>query len=78
MTTPYIEVSTLTCPNCGYAREETMPVDVCQFFYECESCGTMLRPEKGDCCVYCSYGSVKCPMEQMADQGLNFMDTIDK
>jgi hypothetical protein len=21
----------------------------------------MLRPEAGDCCVYCTYGSVKCP-----------------
>ena len=20
-----------------------------------------LKPKKGDCCVYCSYGNVKCP-----------------
>jgi hypothetical protein len=25
--------STLTCPNCGYRKEEIMPTDACQFFY---------------------------------------------
>ena len=38
-----------------------MPTDSCQFFYECISCKTLLRPKRGDCCVFCSYGSVKCP-----------------
>lgn len=53
--------STLTCPYCGHSKTETMPTDACQFFYECESCKTVLRPIVGDCCVYCSYGTVKCP-----------------
>ncbi|MGC9354704.1 MAG: GDCCVxC domain-containing (seleno)protein [Mariniphaga sp.] len=38
--------------------------DGCQFFYECENCKTVLRPKSGDCCVYCSYGTVKCPSKQ--------------
>jgi len=38
-----------------------MPTDACQWFYECERCKTMLRPKAGDCCVYCSYGTNKCP-----------------
>jgi hypothetical protein len=38
-----------------------MPTDACQYFYECTGCGTLLRPKKGDCCVFCSYGSVPCP-----------------
>ena len=38
-----------------------MPIDSCQFFYECTNCGKILKPNDGDCCVYCSYGSVKCP-----------------
>jgi hypothetical protein len=38
-----------------------MPTDACQFFYECSNCKTLLRPKPGDCCVFCSYGSVKCP-----------------
>ena len=53
--------SVLTCPECGHARQEQMPTDACQFFYECRSCHTVLRPRLGDCCVFCSFGSVKCP-----------------
>lgn len=25
-------------------------------------------PQSGDCCVFCSYGSVKCPPQEL-DQG---------
>lgn len=57
--------STITCPNCGYQKVETMPVDSCQYFYECENCKTVLKPQPGDCCVYCSYGTVKCPPIQL-------------
>jgi hypothetical protein len=42
-----------------------MPTDACQFFYECERCKTVLRPLAGDCCVFCSYGSIACPPVQM-------------
>jgi hypothetical protein len=56
--------SELGCPVCGFAKRETMPTDACQFFYECASCKTLLRPQPGDCCVFCSYGSVKCPSMQ--------------
>ena len=57
--------STITCPNCGAQKEETMPTDSCQYFYQCEVCNTILKPLPGDCCVYCSYGSAKCPPIQM-------------
>ena len=53
--------STITCPNCNHQKEEIMPTDACEFFYECEQCHTLLKPKKGDCCVYCSYGTVPCP-----------------
>ncbi|WP_081630065.1 GDCCVxC domain-containing (seleno)protein [Thiomonas sp. FB-6] len=56
--------SLLTCPQCGFATLATMPTDSCQFFYECEQCKTVLRPLPGDCCVFCSYGSVPCPPVQ--------------
>jgi hypothetical protein len=56
--------SVLTCPHCGFARQETMPTDACQFFYECSHCKALLRPHPGDCCVFCSYGSVQCPPVQ--------------
>jgi hypothetical protein len=56
----------ITCPKCGERRRETMPHDACQFFYECRGCGTVLRPLPGDCCVFCSYGTVKSPPAQAA------------
>jgi hypothetical protein len=43
-----------------------MPVDACLFFHVCAACGVMLRPKPGDCCVFCSYGSVPCPPVQEA------------
>ena len=57
--------SALTCPECGHIKNEQMPTNACQFFYECEQCKTLLRPKAGDCCVFCSYGSVKCPPVQL-------------
>ena len=61
-----ILASTVTCPICGTAKVETMPTDACQIFYECTGCSAMLRPKLGDCCVFCSYGSVPCPPIQQA------------
>ncbi|MCI5107364.1 MAG: hypothetical protein MRY76_11670 [Pseudomonadales bacterium] len=59
---PDIELqSILTCPNCGAAHDEVMPTDSCLFFYSCASCGSLFKPKTGDCCVFCSYGTVPCP-----------------
>jgi rubredoxin len=52
--------ATLTCPVCGFAKQETMLIDACQVRYRCTRCGVMRHPMQGDCCVYCS-GSVPCP-----------------
>ena len=49
--------SILTCPECSHQKAEEMPTDACQFFYECENCRAVLKPNKGDCCVFCSFGS---------------------
>ena len=61
MAQPLVLQSQLTCPACGHRQTETMPTDACQYFYECPQCHTVLKPHAGDCCVFCSYGSVKCP-----------------
>ncbi|MEE8044372.1 MAG: GDCCVxC domain-containing (seleno)protein [Thermodesulfobacteriota bacterium] len=53
--------SIIKCPECGFEKKETMPTNSCEFFYECTKCKAMLKPKAGDCCVFCSYGSVKCP-----------------
>lgn len=59
--------SEITCPNCGNKKTELMPESSCQFFYECELCGSILKPQPGDCCVFCSYGTVPCPPVQNSD-----------
>jgi hypothetical protein len=56
--------SVLTCPSCGAQSFEEMPADACVYFFECTSRHTRLRPKTSDCCVFCSYGSVKCPPVQ--------------
>jgi hypothetical protein len=58
--------SVLTCPHCTMAKSETMPTDACRYFYVCTGCGAKLRPKPGDCCVFCSYGTVPCPPVQAA------------
>lgn len=57
-------LSTITCPHCGFEKRETMPVDSCRIVYECSHCKAAVTPKKGDCCVFCSYGSRSCPSKQ--------------
>ena len=61
--------SPITCPECGFQREETMPTDACQCYWECPSCHCLVRPRRGDCCVYCSFGTVPCPPVQESGKG---------
>jgi hypothetical protein len=61
--------STLTCPQCGHVKTETMPTDACQWFYECEGCHVLLKPRPGDCCVFCSIRRRALPADTRARQG---------
>ena len=56
--------SEITCPVCGHKVVELMPEDSCAHFYECKNCKVILKPKKGDCCIFCSYGTVPCPSRQ--------------
>jgi hypothetical protein len=60
--------STITCPDCGHRAIEIMPTDACQYFYDCKACSALLKPKPGDCCVFCSYGSMPCPSIQTGGQ----------
>ena len=63
--TDIIHTSVLTCPHCGTRHLETMPEYSCAISYQCAGCGAVLRPLPGDCCIYCSYGSLPCPAIQI-------------
>ncbi len=75
-----MRTSTITCPACGAHATETMPTAACQVLYVCAQCGAHRRPQPGDCCVFCSYGSVPCPplQEERAAGGKSLeADMID-
>jgi hypothetical protein len=42
-----------------------MHEDTVQVFYRCKGCGKVLKPFKGECCVFCAYGDTPCPTTQM-------------
>lgn len=63
--------SRVTCPSCGDQHLEPMPEFSCLLSYTCPKCGTVLRPAEGDCCIFCTYGSVPCPPIQVRQQGGN-------
>jgi hypothetical protein len=33
--------------------------------YQCVSCGALLKPKPGDCCVFCSYADIHCPNQSI-------------
>lgn len=74
--------SEIICPICGHKEAEIMPTDACQYFYDCKGCGEILRPKLGDCCVFCSYGTVKCPPIQQdqscCSSGQLVLDLMDR
>jgi len=62
--------SIITCPHCDHQATETMPTDACVGFYPCKGCGRMLRPKRGDCCVFCTFGTIPCPPIQQDRAGV--------
>lgn len=51
----------ITCPVCGCRNLEELSADRCLYSYDCSGCGARLQPREGDCCIFCSYGSQRCP-----------------
>src|SRR5262245_60381726 len=60
--------SIVTCPACGHRAVERMPENACNIRYTCKGCSIELAPHPGDCCVFCSYGSVPCPPIQRSTE----------
>lgn len=56
--------SEITCPKCNFRKKEVMPTDQCLLKYTCTNCRAELYPDEKDCCVFCTYGTHKCPSKQ--------------
>lgn len=68
--TDIILESVVTCPKCGATTTEQMPTNACQRYYQCNMCDHLMKPKEGDCCIFCSYGTVKCPpMQERRESG---------
>jgi hypothetical protein len=61
--------SEIKCPECGYRKAEKVPTEICRIKYTCDSCRSELRPMPDDCCVFCSYGTHKCPSKTEEHSG---------
>lgn len=57
-------VTRITCPECGHQHQADMPKDSCIVLLTCPGCQAELTPRQGDCCIFCSYGTVPCPAVQ--------------
>ena len=68
--------STITCPSCGFEKQEPMPENACVHLYECTHCHEFLRPRPGGCCIFCSYGSTPCPPRQPREMRPLDTDTL--
>ena len=55
--------STLKCPNCGHTEQVTMPLDYCQFSYDCKSCHEIMKAKQGIAVCFVD-GDVPCPSAQ--------------
>ena len=54
----------ITCKNCGTSEEVMMHAKLPEQKFICKRCTAELSARADECCVYCSYGSVKCPPVQ--------------
>jgi len=52
--------SMITCPKCGHAESEKIPMGHSMKLYACKSCSIVIVSKPQDCCVFCSYGSSSC------------------
>ncbi|WP_293596999.1 MULTISPECIES: GDCCVxC domain-containing (seleno)protein [unclassified Polynucleobacter] len=52
--------TTITCPNCRGQESLEISQGYSQHLYRCPSCSTILKPKSGDCCIFCSFGSLDC------------------
>ncbi len=61
--------SRITCPGCKAHDTVTMPVDECVTDWACPACGHGLSASGDDCCVFCAFGTVECPPQQIPKYG---------
>jgi len=57
-------VTILKCPHCNKEQQATMPEKGRKMAQDCRYCNETISAIEGSHCVFCSYGSIKCPIAQ--------------
>ena len=68
--------TTLKCPHCGVEQRATMPMSGKKMAQDCRYCYKPMAAKEGSHCVFCSYGSVKCPEVQQIKQAISYPETF--
>ena len=63
--TDVLNKNELTCPECGTKQKGEMLEAAYSYAYQCNGCSEIIEKKPDSCCVYCSYGEVRCPSEQI-------------
>jgi len=56
--------SQLVCPACGARQLAHMTIATPEESFACSTCGACFVPGPYDCCVFCCFGTVPCPVAQ--------------
>ncbi len=56
---PFIE-TVIKCPHCGVEQQATMTLTGKKIAHDCRFCNQTMYAKKGECCVFCSFGAIKC------------------
>lgn len=54
----------MTCPKCGTKKDAEMPTAYQERQYTCEACHAKLTVADDECCVFCAYSNMLCPIQQ--------------
>lgn len=56
--------SILKCPVCGYEKLMEIPYDEQLKYFTCPGCHSTIETPEYHCCIFCTYGSHKCLIQQ--------------
>ncbi len=65
LVTEILSKNMLTCPECASQQTAEMLDTGHSYAYQCDHCSEIIEKKEDSCCVYCSYGEVKCPSQQI-------------
>jgi hypothetical protein len=63
----------IKCPHSGKEHKAPMPSSGRKMAMSCPHCNKIMFKKQDSCCVFCSYGIIKCPVEQEKGNFINIV-----